>query len=108
MEEELKTVDQQFRLANYLSCAQLYLCDNPLLNRDLNFKDIKKKLVGHWGSAPGQNFVYAHLNRIINKYNQNIIYVSGPGHSGQAMISNAYIEGTYSELYPLITNDEKD
>lgn len=107
MEEELKTVDQQFRLANYLSCAQLYLCDNPLLNRDLNFKDIKKKLVGHWGSAPGQNFVYAHLNRIINKYNQNIIYVSGPGHSGQAMISNAYIEGTYSELYPSITNDEK-
>ena len=107
MKNELSVVDAQFRLANYLSCAQLYLRDNPLLKRKLEMGDIKSKLVGHWGSAPGQNFIYAHLNRIITKYNLNMIYVSGPGHSGQAMISNAFIEGTYSEYYPNIPNNEE-
>ena len=106
MNDELLIVDKQFRLANYLSCAQLYLKSNPLLKRKLSMDDIKSKLVGHWGSAPGQNFIYAHLNRIITKYDLDMIYVSGPGHSGQAMVSNAFIEGTYSEYYPEITNNE--
>ena len=107
MSDDLLIVDEQFRIANYLSCAQLYLKSNVLLNRKLTMNDIKSKLVGHWGSAPGQNFIYAHLNRIITKYDLDMIYISGPGHSGQAIISNAYIEGTYSEYYPEITNDEK-
>ena len=106
MNDELLVVDKQFRLANYLSCAQLYLRDNPLLRRKLIMSDIKSKLVGHWGSAPGQNFIYAHLNRIITKYDLDMIYISGPGHSGQALVSNAFIEGTYTEYYPDITNDE--
>ena len=107
MNNELVRLDEYFRVLNYLSCAQIYLKDNPLLKRELTLDDVKKKLVGHWGSAPGQNFVYVHLNRVINKYDLNMIYVSGPGHSGQAMISNAYLEGTYSELYPEITEDEE-
>ncbi len=107
MENELNRLDGYFRALNYLSCAQIYLRDNPLLKRELYLGDIKKKLVGHWGSAPGQNFIYVHLNRVINKYDLNMIYVSGPGHSGQAMIANAYLEGTYSELYPEVTEDEE-
>lgn len=106
-DDELKKIDSYFRILNYLSCAQIYLRDNPLLRRELTLEDVKKKLVGHWGSAPGQNFIYVHLNRVINKYDLNMIYVSGPGHSGQAMISNAYVEGTYSEIYPEITEDEE-
>ena len=105
MNEELKKIDAYFRVLNYLSCAQIYLKDNPLLKRKLTIDDVKKKLVGHWGSAPGQNFVYVHLNRVINKYDLNMIYISGPGHSGQAMVANSYIEGTYSEYYPEVTND---
>ena len=107
MNEELIKIDEYFRVLNYLSCAQIYLRDNPLLRRKLELSDIKKKLVGHWGSAPGQNFIYVHLNRVINKYDLNMIYISGPGHSGQALIANAYLEGTYSEIYPEITEDEK-
>ena len=107
MNEDFKRIDEYFRVLNYLSCIQIYLKDNPLLKRNLELSDIKKKLVGHWGSAPGQNFIYVHLNRVINKYDLNMIYVSGPGHSGQAMISNAYLEGTYSEIYPQITEDEE-
>ena len=107
MNDELKKIDEYFRVLNYLSCAQIYLKDNPLLKRELTIDDIKKKLVGHWGSAPGQNFIYVHLNRVINKYDLNMIYVSGPGHSGQAMIANSYLEGTYSEVYPEITEDEE-
>ena len=107
MNDELKKIDEYFRVLNYLSCGQIYLRDNPLLKRELTLDDIKKKIVGHWGSAPGQNFIYVHLNRVINKYDLNMIYVSGPGHSGQAMIANAYLEGTYSELYPEITEDEE-
>ena len=104
-EKELKILDEYFRLANYLSCAMIYLKSNPLLREKLTVDDIKKKLVGHWGSAPGQNFVYTHLNRVINKYNLDMMYVSGPGHSGQAMVANSYIEGTFSEVYPEFSDD---
>ncbi len=105
--QELEILDKYFRLVNYMSVGMLYLKDNPLLKRELQEDDIKKKLVGHWGSAPGQNFIYTHLNRVINKYNLNMMYIAGPGHSGQAMIANSYVEGTYSETYPQITRDEK-
>lgn len=103
--EMLQKIDGYFRAANYLSVAQLYLKDNPLLQRELTFDDIKSKLVGHWGTVPGQNFAYVHLNRVIKKYNLNMIYVCGPGHGGQAVVSNTYLEGSYSELYPEITED---
>ena len=105
-EEEVR-LDKYFRLTNYMSAGMLYLKDNVLLKRKLVESDIKKKLVGHWGSAPGQNFIYTHLNRVINKYDLNMMYISGPGHSGQAMIANSYIEGTYSEVYKDVTKDEK-
>lgn len=105
--EEVMLLDKYFRTCNYLSVGMIYLKDNPLLKRDLESNDIKKKLVGHWGSAPGQNFIYTHLNRIIKKYDLNMMYISGPGHSGQAMIANSYIEGTYSEMYKDITRDEE-
>ncbi len=85
-----KKMDAYFRAANYLSVAQLYLKDNPLLQRKLTFDDIKSKLVGHWGTVPGQNFTYVHLNRVIKKYNLNMIYICGPGHGGQALVSNTY------------------
>ncbi len=100
-----KKMDAYFRAANYLSVAQLYLKDNPLLQRKLTFGDIKSKLVGHWGTVPGQNFTYVHLNRVIKKYNLNMIYICGPGHGGQALVSNTYLEGSYSEFYPNITED---
>ena len=104
--EELNKIDAYFRASNYLSVGQLYLLDNPLLKRKLDFSDVKKKLVGHWGTVPGQNFIYTHLNRIINKYDLNMIYISGPGHGGNAMVAQAYMEKTYSEVYPNITYDE--
>ncbi len=106
-EKEVKLLDKYFNLCNYMSAGMLYLKDNPLLKRKLTIDDIKKKLVGHWGSAPGQNFIYIHLNRIIKKYDLNMIYVAGPGHSGQAAMANSYIEGTYSEVYPEVTMDEQ-
>lgn len=105
--EELKKIDAYFRACNYLSVGQLYLMNNPLLKRPLRMIDIKPNVVGHWGTAPGQNFVYTHLNRIIKKYDLNMIYISGPGHGGQAVVSNVYLEGTYSEVYPNITEDEE-
>ena len=101
--EEAKKLDAYFRAVNYLSVGQLYLLDNPLLRRPLTRSDIKRKIVGHWGTVPGQNFIYTHLNRIINKYDLNMIYVSGPGHGGNSIISNVYLEGSYSEVYPNIT-----
>ncbi len=107
IKKEIELLDKYFRTCNYLSLGMLYLKDNPLLKRDLTKDDIKNKLVGHWGSAPGQNFIYTHLNRIINKYKLNMMYISGPGHSGEAMIANSYIEGVYSECYPYITKDEE-
>ena len=100
-------VDKYFRAANYLSVGQLYLLNNPLLKRPLKKEDIKAKVVGHWGTVPGQNFIYTHLNRIIKQYDLNMIYVSGPGHGGNALVANTYLEGTYSEVYPNITQDEE-
>ena len=105
--KEVELLDKYFRTCNYMSTAMLYLKDNPLLKRELVIDDIKTKLVGHWGSAPGQNFIYTHLNRIIKKYDLDMLYVSGPGHSGQAMICNSYIEGVYSEVYPEFTKNEE-
>ena len=98
-------MDAYFRAANYLSVGQLYLLENPLLRKPLEKSDIKRKIVGHWGTVPGQNFIYTHLNRVINKYDLNMIYVSGPGHGGNSIVSNVYLEGSYSEVYPNITED---
>ena len=96
-----------WRAANYLSVGQIYLCDNPLLRRHLEYSDVKQLLLGHWGTTPGQNFIYVHLNRIINKYDLSMIYISGPGHGGPALVGNVYLEGTYSEVYPSISQDEE-
>ena len=102
----LDRMDAYWRAANYLSVGQIYLCDNPLLKRPLALTDIKRMLLGHWGTTPGQNFVYVHLNRVIGKYDLDMIYVSGPGHGGPAVVANTYLEGTYSEVYPEISQDE--
>ena len=104
---QLEKIDAYWRASNYLSACQLYLLDNPLLKKPLEPAQIKKKIVGHWGTVPGQNFIYTHLNRIINKYDLNMIYLSGPGHGGNAMVSQTYLEGTYSEVYPNISQDEE-
>jgi len=104
---ELINIDKYFRACNYLSVGQLYLMDNPLLKRPLELKDIKPHVVGHWGTVPGQNFIYVHLNRVIKKYDLDMFYISGPGHGGNAIVSNVYLEGTYSEVYPNITEDEE-
>ena len=104
---EFEKLDAYFRAVNYLSLGQLYLKDNPLLKRPLTLKDVKPNVVGHWGTAPGQNFVYTHLNRVIKKYDLDMIYISGPGHGGQAMVANTYLEGSYTEIYPNITRDEE-
>lgn len=105
-EEALAQIDAYWRAANYLSVGQIYLRDNPLLKKPLALEHIKPMLLGHWGTTPGQNFIYAHLNRLIAKYDCNMLYVSGPGHGGPALVSNAYLEGTYSEIYPNISEDE--
>jgi xylulose-5-phosphate/fructose-6-phosphate phosphoketolase len=102
----LRSMHAYWRAANYLSAAQIYLSDNPLLKRPLQFSDVKRMLLGHWGTTPGQNFIYVHLNRVISKFGLNMIYVSGPGHGGPAVVANTYLEGTYSEVYPEITQDE--
>lgn len=104
--ELLRKIDAYWRAANYLSVGQIYLYDNPLLKQPLAGKDIKRMLLGHWGTTPGQNFIYAHLNRLIKQYDLNMIYVSGPGHGGPAVVANTYLEGTYSEIYPDISQDE--
>lgn len=104
--EYLSKVNKYWNAANYLSACQLYLLDNPLLKRSLRNEDVKKKIVGHWGTVPGQTFVYTHLNRIINKYDLNMIYISGPGHGGNAIVSHVYLEGSYSEIYPSVSQDE--
>ena len=106
--EYLKKLDGYWRAANYLSLAQLYLLDNPLMrDHKLCMDDVKKKLVGHWGTVPGQNFIYAHCNRVINKYDLDMILLSGPGHGGNFLTSNCYLEGTYSEYYPKISQDKE-
>ena len=104
--ELLKKMDAYWRAANYLSVGQIYLYDNPLLKRPLTLADVKRMLLGHWGTTPGQNFIYVHLNRVIKKYDLDMIYVSGPGHGGPAVVGNTYLEGTYSEIYPNISQDE--
>ncbi len=106
-EKLFQKMDKYFRAANYIAACQLYLLDNPLLKRKLTFDDVKKKIVGHWGTVPGQNFIYVHLNRLIKENNLNMIYISGPGHGGNAPLANVYLEGTYSEKYPNITEDEE-
>ena len=103
---ELKKIDAYWRASNYLAAGQLYLLDNPMLRRPLTRDDVKKKIVGHWGTVPGQNFVYVHLNRVIKKYDQDMILISGPGHGGNFFVANAYLDGTYSEVYPNISRDE--
>jgi xylulose-5-phosphate/fructose-6-phosphate phosphoketolase len=103
----LEKMDAYWRAANYLSVGQIYLCDNPLMKRPLALSDIKHLLLGHWGTTPGQNFIYVHLNRIIKKYDLDMIYVSGPGHGGPALVGNTYLEGTYSEIYPDVSQDER-
>ena len=92
---ELKKIDAYWRASNYLAAGQLYLLDNPMLRRPLTRDDVKKKIVGHWGTVPGQNFVYVHLNRVIKKYDQDMILISGPGHGGNFFVANAYLDGTY-------------
>lgn len=103
--KELKDMNAYFRALNYISVGQLYLLDNPLLKEELKWSHVKKKIVGHWGTVPGQNFIYTHLNRIIKKNDLNMIYISGPGHGGNAIVSNVYLEGTYSNTYPEVSED---
>ena len=105
-EKELEVIDKYFRASNYLSAGQLYLLKNPLLTEPLKNEHIKRNIVGHWGTVPGQNFIYTHLNRVINKYDLDMIYLSGPGHGGNAMVSHTYMEGSYTDVYPNITMDE--
>lgn len=104
-DELLQKMDAYWRADNYLSAGQLYLLDNPLLREPLTMEHVKKKIVGHWGTVPGQNFIYVHLNRVIKRYNLDMIYISGPGHGGNFMVANTYLEGTYSEVYPNISRD---
>ena len=104
-QEVLEQMDAYFRAANYLSVGQIYLRDNPLLREPLRREHIKPRLLGHWGTTPGLNFIYVHLNRIIRERNTSMIYVTGPGHGGPGLVANAYLEGTYSEIYPAISED---
>ena len=102
----LRKMNAYWRAANYLSVGQIYLYDNPLLKEPLRLEHVKPRLLGHWGTTPGLNFIYVHLNRIIKKYDLNMIYVTGPGHGGPGLVANTYLEGTYSELYPNVSQDE--
>jgi xylulose-5-phosphate/fructose-6-phosphate phosphoketolase len=102
---ELHAIDAYWRAANYLSVGQIYLLDNPLLREALTLKHIKPRLLGHWGTTPGLNFIYAHLNRIIKRDDLDVIFIAGPGHGGPGMVANTYLEGTYSELYPEVSRD---
>ena len=103
--EELNKIDAYFRAANYLSVGQIYLLDNPLLREPLKIEHVKKRLLGHWGTTPGLNFIYAHMNRIIKAHDLNMIFLAGPGHGGPAVVANVYLEGTYSHYYPNISQD---
>src|SRR5438034_867127 len=105
--EEVAAIDRYWRAANYLSVGQIYLFDNPLLKKPLALEHIKPRLLGHWGTTPGLNFIYVHLNRVIKEHDLDMIYVIGPGHGGPGLVANAYLEGTYSELYPNIAQDEE-
>src|SRR5262252_8894280 len=103
----LERMDAYWRAANYLSVGQIYLYDNPLLKQPLKLEHVKPRLLGHWGTTPGLNFVYVHLNRIIKQYDLDVIYVTGPGHGGPGLVANTYLEGTYSEIYPDVAQDER-
>jgi xylulose-5-phosphate/fructose-6-phosphate phosphoketolase len=104
-EKQLRVLDAYWRAANYLSVGQIYLRDNPLLTEPLKLEHIKTRLLGHWGTTPGLNFIYAHCNRVINKYGLDMIFMAGPGHGGPAVVANTYLEGSYSEFYPNIRQD---
>ena len=106
-DKELKTMDAWWRASNYLTACQLYLLDNPLLEKPLKPEHIKKKIVGHWGTCPGQNFIYTHLNRVIKEKELDMIYLSGPGHGGNAMVAQDWLDGSYQEVYPNITQDKE-
>ena len=103
---ELERINAYWRAANYLSVAQIYLLDNPLLRRPLSREDVKRRLLGHWGTTPGLNFLYAHFNRAIVERDLNAIYIAGPGHGGPGLVANAYLDHTYTEVYPAISRDE--
>ncbi|HEY6901680.1 MAG TPA: phosphoketolase, partial [Puia sp.] len=105
--ELLQKMHAYWRAANYLSVGQMYLKANPLLKERLAPGHIKHLLLGHWGTSPGQNFIYVHLNRIIKEYDLNMIYIAGPGHGGPSLVANTYLEGTYTEVYPNISRDEE-
>src|SRR5665648_761749 len=109
-DDELHRLHAWWRAANYLSVGQIYLLDNPLLREPLSIEHVKPRLLGHWGTTPGLNFVYAHLNRVIRARDLNAIYVTGPGHGGPGLVANTYLEGTYSEVYPHIGQeaDQRD
>ncbi len=104
--DELRRMNAYWRAANYLSVGQIYLYDNPLLREPLKLSHVKPLVVGHWGTTPGQNFIYVHLNRVIKKYDLDMFYIAGPGHGGPAIVGNVYLEGTWSEVYPNISQDE--
>ena len=104
--ELLRHMHAYWRAANYLAVGQIYLYDNPLLRESLQREHVKPRLLGHWGTTPGLNFIYVHLNRLITQYDLNMIYLAGPGHGGPALVANTYLEGTYSELYPNVSQDE--
>src|SRR5438477_51191 len=106
-QEELSRINAYWRAANYLSVGQIYLFANPLLREPLKMEHVKPRLLGHFGTTPGLNFIYAHFNRVIKKYDLNVIYICGPGHGGPGMVANAYLEGTYTELYPNILQNEE-
>src|ERR1700736_5045966 len=106
-EAEFEKIDRYWREANYLSVGQISLLDNPLLEQPLALEHVKPRLLGHWGTTPGLNFIYVHLNRIIKAYDLDVIYVCGPGHGGPGMVANTYLEGTYSEVYPNISEDRE-
>src|SRR5438094_6085054 len=103
--EELRLIDAYWRAANYLSVGQVYLLDNPLLREPLRPEHIKPRLLGHFGTTPGLNFIYAHMNRVIRARDLNAIFIAGPGHGGPGVVANTYLEGTYTEVYPTITRD---
>lgn len=105
--EELHKINAYWRAANYLSVGQIYLLDNPLLKEPLSLAHVKPRLLGHWGTTPGLNFIYAHMNRLIKKHDLNMIYIAGPGHGGPGVVANTYLEGTYSEIYPLVSQNEE-
>src|SRR3984893_16224207 len=105
--EELRKVNAYWRAANYLSVGQIYLYANPLLREPLTIEHVKPRLLGHWGTTPGLNFVYAHCNRLIKKYDLNMINITGPGHGGPGIVANTYLEGRYTELYPDIQQNEE-